>query len=245
MESIIKEFNYQTAPKSDSIVVLGGGPSTGANKDKINYYIENNNSIVISINYAYPGIKKSDYTYFGNWIQFLKLYNTIVSPNVIVSYFLQKKVKMRLQKDFYIFWQNAFKKHKFYKIGRGDGKKSMKKKKWTINKKGSLKFLPSPSGFAGIVISTLFLPKRILIAGMDGPNNPVKGESLTKPRFSISRQAWRNVAYRSYDHYKQKRNTLKNLVLPLVFKRNISIDCFGDSPLWGLDKKKIGINILN
>ena len=172
----MKVLTYDTAEKANSVGVFGGGATTGKNTKKIQEYISKNNSLVVSINYNHAGMD-SDYTYFGNWRQFLELRKTIQSKNMIFTYFLKKKTSYRLTgTKFKRFWSKYSKNHNIYSIGKGEGRDSYKMKSWKIKSNGSFLFLPSPSGFAGIVVSVLFRPKRILITGMDGPNNPVPGK---------------------------------------------------------------------
>ena len=52
------------------------------------------------------------------------------------------------------------------------------------------------------------------------------------------------MAYRSYSHHKEKRKVLKRLVIPFVLGKDIEIDCFDNSPLWGLDKDTVGVNVI-
>lgn len=230
------EFSYKNAKQRDSVVVVAGGPSSSSNRDFLIKYIENNNSIVYSANYNHF---ETHYTYIGDSRRFVKLIDTITSPRLIVSNWLFSRTRFALpnnsEKNASRIWRHCLKKHKVYQMGRGNKRDNLKIKKWKSLRGGKLDFTPSPSGFATLILSTMSKPKKILIAGLDGPVKDKDG------RYFKTNFKGYTKRYRSARHFKMRQRILDTLAMPFIKRRGIQVETFKDSPLWGIDKQKFDI----
>jgi len=242
---MLEQFSFKAARQSDSVVVLSGGPSATSNSKAIQEYIKENNSLVYAVNYRHPDIK-ADYTYLGNGDRFVGRINTMDSPVLIVNPWTEKQIRNALKQltkswksKFNKMWAAAQKKHKMFRMGRGDAKKNGVLKKWRGREDGTFNFFPSPGGFAVLVLSTVSQPKSVLIAGLDGPKNPRPGKKFFKHNHDGSVSG-----YRSYESFKYKQRILKRLAIPYLKRRGIKMISFKDSDFWGLDPKKYGVEMI-
>jgi len=234
----LTKLEYKLVEQSGSVVVLAGGLSTSLDRKKINNYISEHNSIVISANHSYNFIDKINYTFFGDPNVFLAKHK-LARGTPIVSVRVKDRLKGIVSDK---FWNRFIKKKKvcFEVFTRGK-KHGNKMKKWKINKDGTFPTLKySSTGFAAMCISLLFRPKEVLVAGLDGPEfdfpKEKRGSKLTKFDFN-----GRMKKYKSVRDSTEKKNALEFKVIPLLQSKNVNIVCVPSSKLYGIDKKKYNI----
>ena len=90
-----RPFNYKHVPQSDSVVIVGGGPSTGVYAEEVKQYIKDNNSKVFSANYSYESLGiDPDYVFIGDAFKFVDVIGSIDSDVVIPA-----KLFSRMHRD--------------------------------------------------------------------------------------------------------------------------------------------------
>ena len=231
------KLNYDTVAQFDSVIVVAGGPSTGSNIDKIVEYQKANNSLVIASNYNYEKII-ADYTYITDYYKLVENIGKINSP-LIGTESLFSIVKGK--KKHFSKLTSYGKKFQIYTVG------DIKKKEGvyesyenggiSISSKGDFPYFElGTSGLGSLAISILFKPKKILISGFDGP----KKGNKTKMKYD-----GQEVPYGKPKKNKKIKRYFANSLIPTIHKHGVEkIETFEDSILYGLDKKKLGIEVI-
>ena len=241
------KFSYKHVHQSDSVVIVGGGPSTGIYAEEVKQYIKDNDSTVLAANYSYEGLGiESDYTFT---IDRRKIVQNIehLNSHLIVSAKFWEKTNTDKKKKFSklrepindAFYRHVERGYKVYKVGRPKGPHLFLSKKVSfleIDKNG--KFPYSTIGISGtslIPASLVCRPKKMLIVGIDGP----VGGGKTKLMFD-----GREVNYGKDVKCEKIKQSLLNIVLPGVLDRKITMETFKDVGIYGFNKKKVGIKVI-
>lgn len=221
----LTKFRYNHIAQCDTVIVLGGGPSTRKNIKSINSFIANNNCIVLGANYSYDFISRMDYTYFGDWRRFRDRFKDVRS-NVIVAVTLVDRFSP-------VFWDEVRKDRKCYEVFTRGRKHGQNAKRWKITREGLFPHGKiSPSGFAVAVLSAVFRPKKVILFGLDGPIVTNKN-MLKKKRFDgVIKEYGTKKKFRTRQRY------LSRFVLPFLHGQDIDVYCPRNSPFWRLNKKK-------
>ncbi len=224
-KEIMKKFDYSIAERSESVVIVGAGPSSTANMEKIIDYAEQNGSVTIVPNYSYHGLK-SDYVYFTDKITFAKYMPKMTrNQRIIICQILTHLAKPWL------------KDHTFYKVGKHGKPVVYNADKIKMSSNGEFPYMSlGTAGFACVLLSVLFKPKRILLAGFDGPSDDYSYKIRLGEKIKYKRPAKSTKMRESY--------FVKRL-LPFVLSRGIEIDSFKGDRLWKANKNQLGINELN
>ncbi len=228
-KSRLTKLKYKHVADVESVVVIGGGPSTALDKDVINEYIIKNNSIVIGTNYSYPFICKMDYTYFGDAGKF-KSGLASVRGGIFVCVSLVDRYPP-------YFWLKVKNHYKCYEVFLRGLRHGNYIRKWSINSNGTFpagKY--GPSGLAVSCISLLFNPKEVVLTGIDGPI--MSGYTILKKKTFDGRVK----EYGPMKKYRLRRGALEFKVIKLLRNNGVKIRCAPSSPFWGINKKKHGIN---
>lgn len=235
---LLKIYNYSTAKKTNSVVVLFAGPSTMQNKERIIDYVKNNNSVVIGSNYSYESIGiKSDYTYVANDFKLDEnekhINNDIIVPGRIFSGEIdpkksRKTLRRHIDRGFNVFMAGGKEFSTTYKIKSGAIE---------IKPDG---FLPygrfSSAGHGAMLMSIVCRPKKMLIVGLDGPS-----DSSCKEKIMFT---GKKVPYNKPQKNENFKNHFTNVILPSMRKFGISIETYSNVIIYGLDKSDLGIKII-
>lgn len=211
-------LSHKSVPQTDSVIVLGAGPSLTSNLQQILDYKKEHNSIVVAASRNYPVF--AEYTLFVDHVHYQKQIGSIRSPNIIMTSWCQDSVGTE-KNDFNFLVVKALSRPEVYYVD-----------KLEMNKKGTFVHGLGNSGLTTIVSSVFFRPKHVLLAGLDGPDGTY-GYSV---KFDGTRSG--------YNKKKQKRLRTKeaymksNVLWSFLREREIEIRCVPDCPLWGVDKKK-------
>jgi hypothetical protein len=245
-----KQFNYETIPQRDNVVILCAGPSIMECKDKIIDYIKINNSIVMSANYNYEkyGIK-SDYTYITDQIKLYENASKINSHLIIPAKMKtgrenRKQVEIILKKFddkvFHMIDKLFNLKYDVYMVGEKHEKEVYKIKKGLINISQKGNILHRRLGSAGqgsILLSVIFKPKKILVVGFDGPI--LDGTYVSKELFD-----GKKVKYGDKNKYNDSVKYIASILIPSVLNQGIVIETFENVRLYGLNKRKLGVQVI-
>ncbi len=240
----MKRFDYSTCPQSDSVVVMAGGVSVRDNGAFLKDYAKKHNSLVISTNYVHPNAAPSDYVYCGD-TEKLKEFTTSAKGKrwkgtIILAHYMQFWLKYHYRHRYGEYWCGIKRKYTTYKIGNSNRRRILKDQ-WNISPAGALSFMPAPGGVAALAAGCIAKPKRILIAGLDGPVLSTLGNKRPEKIMYNGRKK----RYRSRADYRFKRRIIETKLLPFIQKLGIRIECLADSPLWGIDKKSFDIVSVN
>lgn len=221
----MKPFTYDTAPQNDSVVVIGGGPSTQRYRNRILEYVRFHNSTVISANYNYDWIDV-DYTYFTDKKFYIKQIRKITCPKIIVG----QRVLNYIPKE-------EKQKRTYYKVGIHGCPNVYKQKQLVIPKNGVVRYKDlGTSGFSAVFVSIFFRPKTVLLVGYDGPTSDCK----YKVKLDGTKIRYKDPV----ELVRKKKNYFLKTLLPFMNQQNIQMESFALDALWGVDKNKLGIEIL-
>lgn len=232
----IKEFNYKTAPKTDSVVVLGAGRSLSKNAEQVKSYIKQNKSIVFASNYNFKnslGIK-SNYTYITDLAKF-KSEIFSINSDLILPYELLNILDFQFSNKVKNVWEN--KRLNIFKVGC-ESKKHVYENNGilTMDDNGSFPYWSfGISGLGAMLFSSLCRPSSILIVGLDDP----KPNKNYKIMYNGDK-----VGYDKPDKIVKVINYFEKTLVPTIYNMGIKIETFSDVGLFGLNKSKLKIKVI-
>jgi len=245
---VFREMKYDDVQDNKSVVILCAGPSLNVYANDIVNYIKNNKSLVIAANYNFEdkGIK-SDYTYITDQEKLIENLEKIKSHLILPIKMKTDSDKNKMEKFFsryegkmknYIARKFDCDKYKVFHVGvRGGNTVYSETGKLKIGKSGVFPYRRLGSaGQGAIMIALLARPKKMLIVGLDGPKKEAgKCAKLLYDGRSIK-----------YDKDKFVRITdyIRDILLPSVISRGITIETFKDVAFYGIDKDKAGVKII-
>jgi len=220
----VKVFNQKNVEQSDSVVVMGAGPSLQHNLDKIKDYIAENDSLVVAAGRQFP--IEADYTLFVDEAQYNSYRKQVRSPHVILPIYHRSLVKT---KHDYLF-TNCTLRPKVYYV-----------KRIRVTEDGEFQHGIGSSGFSAIITSVFFRPKKLLIVGIDGPTK------IKKDYYSVKFNGERNKYRRGKKKYwEDKIKFVKSdKMWKFLRKYNVSVESFQSDRVWGVDKKERNIAVLD
>lgn len=232
-------FNYASATHRKSVVVLYAGPSTKNNSDRINEYIQINDSVVIGANYSYESIGiKSDYTYVANDFKLVEncesIKNDIIIPAKIFIGEINPKhsrkiLRRHISKGYNVFINGKEKDKTTY---------SLKSGVIEMKKDGSLPYSRlSSAGHGCMFLSMVIRPEKVLFVGLDGPT-----DITCEKKIMFNGKTQKYGKPQKNENFKQH---FVNVVLPSLFSKGILIETFSDVVMYGLDKEKLKIGVIN
>jgi len=207
----LDQVRYGVFPETENVIILAAGPSINANYDKLNQIVDSCNNIILACNYSFTRVRKiPEYTVYIDPGAYRRNYGPrIKSPNILVGPTCILKEKHLDGKNFMKFKWNA-------KVQPFDVKQMI------VHSDGSTGHKLSNCGLACLYLSHFFKPKRVIVAGMDGPepdNSTYRHfNNVTKKLDSI------NVT-----RIKLKKRYLKKLLLPFLASQGIEVLKFSNS----------------
>lgn len=219
---LIPYFSLNNSEKSNNVVVIGGGMDVKNNCKILCDYIDENKSLVISANREYENIG-SNYVVFTDPNQYKKNIKNIKSRNIIIN---------RRFKNFSVPYIRC---KKYFKVCNPKYPVGAYIAKELCITDGELKYSRlGNAGFMAITVSSLCLPKIILVVGFDGFDSSFS----FKYNFKGKKVRAKNNFYKEG---LKKKKYLENTILPFLIKQEIQIKCFSNCNLWGVNKENIGI----
>lgn len=226
-------FNHSIAPKSEYVVVIAGGPSTGQTINKISEYISKYNPIVFSANYNY-GIK-ANYTCFFDMRKFEEQ-----SENVCNDIILRNNVYRQCRKQLSSKIEIIKTKYNIFLIGSCEGTKSVYREEFIkIDEFGNFPYSTlGATGFGSILAALMCKPKYILFTGLDGPIVGTK-----------KRKMWDGsiISHKETDIKKDPKiiRYFQNCLFKSLYSMGIAVQTFNEVCLYGLNKKELHIEVIN
>jgi len=213
----MENINFKNVPQSDYIIILAAGPSINKNIDTIKEYYQKKSTIVISANYnhAIP----ADYTVFVDKKRYKEQKNSIKGKIITGG-------RINWQKDKHLY-------NKILPIKHNAHPSYLQTKKIIVKSNGKINHEVGNAGFASILISIFFKPKKILAAGFDGPDSKANFK-----HFDGHTTIFKQI--------KTKLNLNRKfltLLIGFLQKRNIKVFVFKNDNFWKLNKNKIGLKI--
>jgi len=207
----MRTFNFNVAKRSDSVVVLGGGPTVADRLSDVEKYAQENNSVVYSSNYDHD--IHIDYIVFATPSKFKECMRG--SP----------KCRQLLLRDEMANKHSEFPGYEYYKYcDKKSSEGAYGNKKILITKAGHFPmFNIGNAGFSTIALSCLSRPKSILLVGFDG----------LQPKHD-SKYTFRGELVK----YPKSKGDIKtkyfgNVLLRFVLDRRIQLECYSQDGLWG------------
>jgi hypothetical protein len=209
----VKTFSYKVCDHYDAVIILAAGPSINKCFDKIRKFQEDNPSnVVLACNYDFP--IPSDYTVYVDSGRYRKFIKSIKSPRVIVCpTAIVKKEHMKNHEMFVFKWDHTIQP---YNVDQ-----------YIVNPDGSTGHKLGNCGMACLYISHFFKPKKVLIAGFDGPERDRK----TVMHFNKIKRKWTQI---NLDRLNPKKKCVKNKIIPLLKSKGIKVYTFDECPFWGI-----------
>lgn len=209
-------LRYNTVPKTENVLVIGGGPSA----------CDGNIKKVLKLISPYPTIIRAnnprspvDYVV----VQHSKAYKDFRKKNSInATGIVGKEVDPRLYKGETLLFDYCLEQRVY----------SLKQIRFENEQ---FQHQVGNCGFTAIFASVYFRPKRLYIIGFDGPdsNNRTCRKAFGKTTtFSKGKQARLN----------EKRKFINSpLMWDFLISQGIRVHSFSLDPLWGISKKRFGI----
>lgn len=244
---IYRELLYNSMIQRESVVILCAGPSLNVYNQEVIQYIRENNSLVISANYDFrdKGMK-SHYTYITDQNKLIenvsKIQSHLVIPVKMKTDYNQHGVEQHLKayggrvKSF-ISTEFDLDNYKAYQVGVLGKQTVYSAASLKIGKKGRFPYRRLGSaGQGAMMVSLLANPKKMLLVGLDGPNKSNGG--LSKSLYD-----GRSIKY-DENKFDRIADYIGKILIPCVKSRGVTIDTFENVAFYGLNKKKLGVNIL-
>jgi hypothetical protein len=232
-------LDYSTSKKSNSVVIIGAGPSTAAHVKDIVKYIAENKSVVYAATYNFDPII-ADYTYLND-VEKIRSCITKLRSGVLLSARMLQKLPKRGYDIYHISKKLHKRGIKVWSIG-DTARGSIS----NIYKGGQIQFdnisgrfghyTLGNAGFGAIAASLVSRPKKILIVGIDGH---IPGKKNVKMCFNGS--SVKKVKSVPGHKIKQCVDYLSGVLIPHIRSMRIKIEIFQDVRLWDINKKEFGI----
>lgn len=227
-------LNVSNTPKCDTVLVLGGGPSTFLNKKWVKGYCKKVNPIVISPHYEH--YVKPVFIYFNSMRHLVQEINRFSCPNVVcpVSMLgpISKNKNLKKKRYFYVPFKKTAEKYAYMNIDHIN-----------LEDDGSINHSLINAGFTSILTSLFFKPKKVILIGFDGPVRDEDGYYLYYIRWN---QEIRELP-RAEDAVNEERSREERywrMLLGYVASHGIELCTVRTDMLRGINRKKMGIRVL-
>lgn len=231
--------SYENMTKSESVIIIGAGPSLEKVMPKLIKWKNENNPIVIGAHYGYK--IKPKYTVFTTPNKFLRAQGKIPGRYIVGPRIKDKNIKRK--------WRHKVLRMNVHRCGFEDWDNSD-----FITKDG--KIPQNCNGFQAIILSVFCNPSRILLAGFDGfdliGNRVVIRHAKNCTLKAKPASTFYSLSKKKYKTILNKENKRKKILIKLFrylhFKKNIQISMFNEDRFRNINKNdlsdKFGVEIL-
>lgn len=246
--------NFQTVPKKDIVIVIGGSPSVHKDIPEIIEYQQKHNALILTSNRYPPPPLKPNYLvvidakiYQRHARFYLKQPATLVLGNKVFNDIVSSSIIDKWNKWTYnthLLKKPA--KHKpnippIYRLNYSP-RNSVPQKLKINYENGTVNQAFHGAGFASIIFAIFFQPRKVMLAGFDGPKyvgdklalnhrNKVDfghfSDPSSPPRIPYSRVV--------------KSQTMLGKILSYYREKNIKILASGHNEMWHLDRERYRI----
>ena len=220
-------WGYENAPKTDVVVVLGGGPSlTKENLKKINDLVKDTPSKVFSANYYHPDFPP-DYVVFSDRHLYSSQISKTPTQNIIVGW-----------EVFFLIHEEEKKNHNFYVANDISNLSIVKESVYNAEQMilppdGTMRYRSlGTAGFAAILLASICRPKRMILCGFDGP---------VGTRYKYNFRGEKIIYCTDEKNVLSKVKYFNTVLVPFLIARGIQVICPEEDAFWGVKKEAMGI----
>jgi len=219
-----RPFCYRVAPKSESIVVVGAGPSVTDNIGAAAEYARENKSIVLCANY-YERAIDYDYIVYVDVKKYKETIPTLPESKIIAH----RGIPLS---------DRVLKKHKIWRIALNIKKKHLYVSRGVrFPSDGKFPYCSlGNAGFTSALMSAYFKPKKVLLVGFDGPIFKKDGS----PK-SIAKDDGRFHNFVNLGRAARKVKHFRSRLIPFLKSKGIVVQAFSNDNLWGINRREAQI----
>ena len=221
----------KTMDQSDSVMVLGSGPSLDNTRKIVQKWYQENNPLVIGAHYRF--FLKSNYTIFDSPAKFRKAQGKIPGKYIIGDRIKRKSIKRK-------FLDRILRIHY-----SGDVLVEWSQSSFTLKPP---KIPRSGAGWDSVLLATFCRPKKMFIAGFDGYEirngqmtvaHSMKSMKNVTPKRAIDKFTNKNKKARYILHEKKRKEMTYKIFAYMSQSLGIEVHICDQSRFHGVDKQKL------